>query len=113
MTSARAPVAGGVEEAPQEVERRDVFLDAERRDAAVAGVDLAAAKGVGLLEQIEQRVQARRAGAQLRGDRGGPAALFFLMIRRPPRSTRPEALFPYTTLFRSPPFANLDSHTAA
>src|SRR3546814_10896106 len=27
--------------------------------------------------------------------------LFFLMIRRPPRSTRPDSLFPYTTLFRS------------
>src|SRR3546814_12601841 len=27
--------------------------------------------------------------------------LFFLMIRRPPRSTRPDTLFPYTTLFRS------------
>src|SRR3546814_3811658 len=27
--------------------------------------------------------------------------LFFLMIRRPPRSTRTDALFPYTTLFRS------------
>src|SRR3546814_20252189 len=27
---------------------------------------------------------------------------FFLMIRRPPRSTRTDALFPYTTLFRSP-----------
>src|SRR3546814_513667 len=26
---------------------------------------------------------------------------FFLMIRRPPRSTRPATLFPYTTLFRS------------
>src|SRR6184192_4673831 len=26
---------------------------------------------------------------------------FFLMIRRPPRSTRRLALFPYTTLFRS------------
>src|SRR3546814_17329322 len=26
---------------------------------------------------------------------------FFLMIRRPPRSTRPDPLFPYTTLFRS------------
>src|SRR3546814_17764463 len=26
---------------------------------------------------------------------------FFLMIRRPPRSTRPDTLFPYTTLFRS------------
>src|SRR3546814_11823440 len=29
-------------------------------------------------------------------------AVFFLMIRRPPRSTRTYTLFPYTTLFRSP-----------
>src|SRR3546814_2424690 len=28
-------------------------------------------------------------------------SLFFLMIRRPPRSTRTDTLFPYTTLFRS------------
>src|SRR3546814_19542480 len=28
---------------------------------------------------------------------------FFLMIRRPPRSTRTDTLFPYTTLFRSAP----------
>src|SRR3546814_7338009 len=27
---------------------------------------------------------------------------FFLMIRRPPISTRTDTLFPYTTLFRSP-----------
>src|SRR3546814_6750217 len=27
---------------------------------------------------------------------------FFLMIRRQPRSTRTDTLFPYTTLFRSP-----------
>src|SRR3546814_7860228 len=27
--------------------------------------------------------------------------VFFLMIRRPPISTRPDTLFPYTTLFRS------------
>src|SRR3546814_15655852 len=26
--------------------------------------------------------------------------VFFLMIRRPPRSTRTDTLFPYTTLFR-------------
>src|SRR3546814_11308077 len=26
---------------------------------------------------------------------------YFLMIRRPPRSTRTDTLFPYTTLFRS------------
>src|SRR3546814_15860728 len=29
------------------------------------------------------------------------AMFFFLMIRRPPRSTRTDTLFPYTTLFRS------------
>src|SRR3546814_9971065 len=28
-------------------------------------------------------------------------SLFFLMIRRPPRSTRTDTLFPYTTLCRS------------
>src|SRR3546814_9427692 len=33
---------------------------------------------------------------------------FFLMIRRPPRSTRTDTLFPYTTLFRS-----ADPHHAA
>src|SRR3546814_5379136 len=27
---------------------------------------------------------------------------FFVMIRRPPRLTRTDTLFPYTTLFRSP-----------
>src|SRR3546814_2404806 len=31
---------------------------------------------------------------------------FFLMIRRPPRSTRTDTLFPYTTLFRSCPLHN-------
>src|SRR3546814_18949909 len=29
---------------------------------------------------------------------------FFLMIRRPPSSTRTDSLFPYTTLFRSAAF---------
>src|SRR3546814_2882156 len=28
--------------------------------------------------------------------------VFFLLIRRPPRATRTDTLFPYTTLFRSP-----------
>src|SRR3546814_15309129 len=28
---------------------------------------------------------------------------FFLILRRPPRSTRTDTLFPYTTLFRSSP----------
>src|SRR3546814_20061946 len=30
-----------------------------------------------------------------------PFYIFFLMILRPPRSTRTDTLFPYTTLFRS------------
>src|SRR3546814_8223803 len=30
------------------------------------------------------------------------SVFFFLMIRLPPRSTRTDTLFPYTTLFRSP-----------
>src|SRR2546422_8864128 len=34
---------------------------------------------------------------------------FFLMIRRPPRST----LFPYTTLFRSPPLGDVVADRAA
>src|SRR3546814_648937 len=32
--------------------------------------------------------------------------LLLLMIRRPPRSTRTDTLFPYTTLFRSPGLAS-------
>src|SRR3546814_12148002 len=32
---------------------------------------------------------------------------FFLLIRRPPRSTLTDTLFPYTTLFRSPSPARL------
>src|SRR3546814_6094339 len=32
---------------------------------------------------------------------------FFLMIRRPPRSTRTDTLFPYTTLFRSAEYLSL------
>src|SRR3546814_12043397 len=46
---------------------------------------------------------------------------FFLMIRRPPRSTRTDTLFPYTTLFRSdrrvrpdrPPGRSDPEHAAA
>src|SRR3546814_20217503 len=38
--------------------------------------------------------------------------VFFLMIRRPPRSTRTDTLFPYTTLFRSRADA-ADAHVAA
>src|SRR3546814_11246775 len=36
------------------------------------------------------------------------SVFFFLMIRRPPRSTRTDTLFPYTTLFRSPGVAGGD-----
>src|SRR3546814_14737641 len=32
---------------------------------------------------------------------GESSTFFFLRIRRPPRSTRTDTLFPYTTLFRS------------
>src|SRR3546814_14808054 len=32
----------------------------------------------------------------------GFSCFFFVMIRRPPRSTRTDTLLPYTTLFRSP-----------
>src|SRR3546814_12885055 len=35
---------------------------------------------------------------------------FFLMIRRPPRSTRTDTLFPYTTLFRFDRARLLDAH---
>src|SRR3546814_21178284 len=35
---------------------------------------------------------------------------FFLMIRRPPRSTRTDTLFPYTTLFRSIAHGKVDTH---
>src|SRR3546814_11439117 len=39
--------------------------------------------------------------------------VFFVMLRRPPRSTRTDTLFPYTTLFRSrpiEPLQMLDTH---
>src|SRR3546814_1067718 len=39
--------------------------------------------------------------------------VFFLMIRRPPRSTRTDTLFPYTTLFRSRPTARRRGRVAA
>src|SRR3546814_793381 len=37
---------------------------------------------------------------------------FFLMLRRPPRSTRTHTLFPYTTLFRSPSSARTCSSSS-
>src|SRR3546814_5550948 len=33
--------------------------------------------------------------------------IFFLMIRQPPRTTRTDTLFPYTTLFRSEAFPDV------
>src|SRR3546814_16382798 len=36
-------------------------------------------------------------------------SLFFLMRRRPPRSTRTDTLFPYTTLFRSLRLGQVDA----
>src|SRR3546814_3214041 len=38
---------------------------------------------------------------------------FFLMIRRPPRSTRTDTLFPYTTLFRSCAISGRPAHRAS
>src|SRR3546814_1873094 len=38
---------------------------------------------------------------------------FFLMIRRPPRSTRTDTLCPYTTLFRSPTCSQASSRAIA
>src|SRR3546814_14491658 len=37
----------------------------------------------------------------------GCDCFFFLMIRRPPTSTRTDTLFPYTTLFRSVPLGQV------
>ena len=45
-----------------------------------------------LSKQVQVQISPASAGA----------AFFFLMIRRPPRSTQWSTLFPYTTLFRSP-----------
>src|SRR3546814_15990850 len=38
---------------------------------------------------------------------------FFFMIRRPPRSTRTDTLFPYTTLFRSQSAGNFSAKVPA
>src|SRR3546814_12893022 len=40
------------------------------------------------------------------------SVFFFLMIRRPPRSTRTDTLFPYTTLFRSVAYHNIQRYPA-
>src|SRR5881396_2255174 len=54
-----------------------------------------------------RRVMGRGRSLLLQPDFGVLAGLlpacrvFFVMMRRPPRSTRYETLFPYTTLFRS------------
>src|SRR3546814_16807147 len=40
------------------------------------------------------------------------SCFFFLMIRRPPRSTRTDTLFPYTSLFRSRGGRSLGTWTA-
>src|SRR3546814_13955641 len=41
------------------------------------------------------------------------SCVFFLMIRRPPRSTRTDTLFPYTTLFRSAGLRRMQSKAPA
>src|SRR5881227_4125518 len=52
------------------------------------------------LMPLRSRRRVRCARPPARGHIG--TALFFLMIRPPPRSTQQSTLFPYTTLFRSP-----------
>src|SRR3546814_4679728 len=49
--------------------------------------------------------------AELRSDLIS-GCFFFLRIRRPPRSTRTDTLFPYTTLFRSEQIAPFGRHLA-
>src|SRR3546814_15695173 len=46
---------------------------------------------------VRNSVRARVAGMSIMT----AVVVFFLMIRRPPRSTRTDTHFPYTTLFRS------------
>src|SRR3546814_9524251 len=41
------------------------------------------------------------------------SVFFFLMLLRPPRSTRTDTLFPYTTLFRSPHGRRSETHRRA
>src|SRR3546814_20996103 len=41
------------------------------------------------------------------------SVLFVLIIRRPPRSTRTDTLFPYTTLFRSHRLGHVAEHRTA
>src|SRR5881397_3300489 len=53
---------------------------------------------------LHDRLAASRAEAKLL------LFVFFLMIRRQPRSTRLNTLFPYTTLFRSPTACRFDSN---
>src|SRR3546814_6630622 len=38
--------------------------------------------------------------------------MYFFMLRRPPRSTRTDTLFPYTTLFRSCPGSSTRSRSS-
>src|SRR6056297_2108208 len=53
--------------------------------------------------QLQPAAGCRVLRASLRSHRAGGSQrqFFFFMIRRPPRSTRTDTLFPYTTLFRS------------
>src|SRR2546426_11752807 len=82
---------------------------------ARAAVDEARAEGARLKDEVDElrkragkagelgeresvlKAQLAKLGAQSKDLADREATLFFLMIRRPPRST----LFPYTTLFRS------------
>src|SRR5213075_3144971 len=52
-------------------------------------------------KRIASTFTPRSARSSRRRKTSGQLTVFFLMIRRPPRSTQQGTLFPYTTLFRS------------
>src|SRR3546814_11127471 len=53
------------------------------------------------MNTMDVNVECKRSSSVWRCQRYLCLFIFFLMIRRPPRSTRTDTLFPYTTLFRS------------
>src|SRR5215475_12191751 len=78
----------------------EIVVPDERLEACVEAIQKAARTGrIGdgkiFVLNVEEAIRIRT------GETGADAIFFFLMIRRPPRST----LFPYTTLFGSLPLA--------
>ena len=63
----------------------------------MVGGDIGTVEGEEGWEERTESGEGGEGGEEGEGGEGGGRGIFFLMIRRPPRST----LFPYTTLFRS------------